>query len=123
MPELIWLLIAIVLVMGLAYFATRFVGGNMLARGSRKTHGKMLRSVEQMYLGRDRQIILVQVGERYFLLGNTANQITNLAELSAEEVEAWREKERQTGEEGQRMSFTQALQEILKKRGESDSSD
>ena len=116
MPELIWLFVAVVLVMGLAYFVTRCIAGNMPVRGSRRTHGKMLKSVEQMYLGRDRQIILVQAGERYLLLGNTANQISTLAEFSEEEIEAWREKERQMGEEGQRMSFTQSLQEVLKQR-------
>lgn len=123
MPELLWLLVAVVLVMGLAYITTRYIAGNMPVRGSRKAHEKMLHPVDQLYLGRDRQIILVQAGDRYFLIGNTANQITTLAELSAEEVEAWREKERQTGEAGQRMNFTQALQEVLKKRGRRDNGD
>ena len=117
MPELLWLLVAVVLTMGLAYFMTRYVAGNFPAHTSRKTHTKMLRTVEQLYMGRDRQVILVQAGDRYFLLGNTAGQITTLAEFSAEEIEAWREKEKQTGEEGQRMSFAKAMQEILKQRG------
>ena len=116
MPELLWLLVAIVLILGLAYLVTRYIAGNMPARPFRKTHEKMLHSVEQLYLGRDRQIILVQVGDRYFLLGNTANQIHTLAELSADEVEAWREKERQAREEGQRISFSDALKETLKQR-------
>lgn len=123
MPEVLWLLIAVVLVMGLAYLFTRYVAGNTSLLSPRGKNGKMLSVVEQTYMGRDRQIILVQAGDRYFLLGNTPTQITTLAELSPEEVEAWREKERQMGEEGQPPSFTQSLQEILKQRSRRDKGD
>ena len=121
--ELIWMLVAIVLILGLAYVVTRFVGGNIPAGTSRKARGKMICSVEQVYMGRDRQIVLVQAGDRYLLLGNTPNQITTLAEFTAEEVEAWREKEKETEGEAQRMSFSQALQKVLKQRSGRDSND
>ena len=123
MPEILWLLIAVVLVMGLAYLFTRYVAGNNSLLSGRGKSDKMLRVVEQTYMGRDRQILLMQAGDRYFLLGNTPTQITTLAEFSPEEVEAWREKERQMGEDGQSPSFTQALQEILKQRGRRNSGD
>lgn len=121
--EFIWLLVAIVLILGLAYVVTRLVAGNIPTRGLRKAHGKMLCSVEQLYMGRDRQIVLVQAGDRYLLLGNTPTQITTLAEFTAEEVEAWREKERETEGEAQRMSFSQALQKVIKQRSGRDSND
>ena len=35
-------------------------------------------------------------------------------EITEEEIDAWREKERQMGEEGQPLNFKQSLQEILK---------
>ena len=120
MPEVLWLLIAVVLVMGLAYLFTRYVAGNQMLLSQHRKNTKMLHIVEQTYMGRDRQIVLMQAGERYFLLGNTPTQITTLAELSAEEVEAWREKE--MGVETQTPSFTQSLQEILK-RSRRDSGD
>lgn len=123
MPELLWLLIAVVLILGLAYVATRLLAGNMPMQSFRKAHGRMLCSVEQLYLGRDRQIVLVQVGDRYLLLGNTQTQITTLAEFTAEEVEAWREKESGTQGEVQRMSFSQALQNVIKQRSGRDHSD
>ena len=121
--ELIWMLVAVVLILGLAYVVTRLVAGNIPARSARKTRGKMLGSVEQLYMGRDRQIVLVQAGDRYLLLGNTPTQITTLAEFTAEEVEAWREKERETEGEAQSMSFSQALQKVLKQRIGRDSND
>ena len=121
MLEVLWLLIAVVLVMGLAYLTTRYVAGRYSPMSHRGKYGKMLSVIEQTYMGRDRQIVVVQAGDRYFLLGSTPNGITNLAELSAEEVEAWRERER--GEEGQPPSFAQSLQEILKQRSRRDNGD
>ncbi|MBR3704428.1 MAG: flagellar biosynthetic protein FliO, partial [Oscillospiraceae bacterium] len=106
MPEVLWLLIAVVLVMGLAYLFTRYVAGNQMLLSQHRKNTKMLHIVEQTYMGRDRQIVLLQAGDRYFLLGNTPEQITTLAEFSAGEVDSWREKEKQTGEEGQTPSFT-----------------
>lgn len=114
MLELLWLLVAAVLIMGLAYLSTRMLGGGMSRHISGAGHNKMLRVVEQLYLGRDRQIVLVQVGERYFLLGNTAEKISTLAELSPEEIAAWREKE--MGEQETPPSFRQALKEVWKQR-------
>ncbi len=123
MPEVLWLLIAVVLVLGLAYLFTRYVAGNSSLLSPRGKNGKMLAVVEQTYMGRDRQLVLVQAGDRYFLLGNTPAGITTLAELSAEEVESWRKREGQMGEEGQTPSFAQSLQEILKQRSRRDNSD
>ena len=119
--EILGLLVAVVLIMGLAYLFTRYVAGNQSLVNRRGQNKKMLNIVEQTYVGRDRQVVLMQAGDRYFLLGNTPTQITTLAELSPEEVEAWREKERQTGEDGQ--TFTQTLQEIIKQRGRRDNGD
>ena len=123
MPEVLWLLIAIVAVMGLAYLVTRYIAGIQSPLSQRGRNAKMLHIVEQVYMGRERQVVLVQAGERYFLLGNTPTQITTLAELSAEEVEVWREKEQQTGEDKQTPSFAQSLQEIVKQRGRRDNGD
>ena len=123
MPEVLRLLIAVVIVLGCAYLFTRYAAGNSSLLSPRGKNGKLISVVEQTYMGRDRQIILIQAGDRYFLLGNTPTQITTLAEFSAQEVESWREKERQMGEEGHPPSFTQALHEILKQRSRRDNRD
>ena len=122
MPEVLWLLIAVVLILGLAYLFTRYVAGNQRLTSQRGRKTKMLHIVEQVYMGRERQIVLVQAGEKYFLLGNTPNQITTLAEFTAEEVAVWCDAQQQTGEEKQAPNFAQSLQEILK-RGRRDNGD
>ena len=116
MLPLVWFFICVVLIMGLAYFFTKYVVGRNLPVSFGGARRGMMHILAQMPLGRDRQVILIQVGERYFLLGSTANEIRLLSEIGGEEIEAWREKERQMGEEGQVPSFTQSLQEILKGR-------
>lgn len=123
MPEVLWLLIAVIVVLGLTYLVTRYIAGTQNLLSQRGKNAKMLHIVEQVYMGRERQVVLVQAGEKYFLLGNTPTQITTLAEFSAEEVEAWREKEQQTGEERQTPDFSQFLQEIIKQRGRRDNGD
>ena len=123
MPEVLWLLIAVVLVMGLAYLFTRYVAGNKTLLSVRGKNGKLIHVLEQTYMGRDRQIVLVQIGDRYFLLGNTEDRISTIAEFSEEEVERWREKERQMGEESRSPSFAQSLQDIVKQRSRRDNGD
>lgn len=117
MLPLVWFFICVILVMGLAYFFTKHVIGNHVPVTFGGMRRSMMHVIAQITLGRDRHVILIQVGDRYYLLGSTANEINLLSEIPAEEVETWREKERQMEGEGQPPSFSQSLQEILKKRG------
>jgi len=114
MLPLVWLFICVILILGLAYFFTKYVVGRNLHGTFGGTHRGMLQVVAQLPLGRERHVILIRMGDRYFLLGSTANEITLLSEIPKEELDAWREKERQMGEEVQSLSFAQSLQEILK---------
>ena len=117
MLPLVWLFICVILIMGLAYLFTKYVVGRNLPVSLGGVRQNMLHILAQMPLGRDRQVVLIQAGDRSFLLGSTANETNLLAEFTAEEIEAWREKERQMGEAGQSPSFARSLQEILKQRG------
>lgn len=114
MLPLIWFFVCVILVLGLAYYTTKYVAGRSFVNHK---EARMLSVLAQIPLGRDRHAILIRVGERYFLLGSTAAAVNLLAEFSAEEIQTWREKERQMGEDGQSMSFAQSLQEVLKRRG------
>ena len=116
MLPLVWFFICVVVIMGLAYLTAKYVAGHGFPGAFAATRRGMLQVIAQLPLGRDRQVILVQAGDRYLLLGSTEKDIRLLAELTPEEIEAWREKERQMGEEGQPPSFAQSLQEILKSR-------
>ena len=114
MLPLVWLLICVVLILGLAFFFTKYVVGRNLQGTFIGAQRGMLQILAQLPLGRDRHVILIRMGDRYFLLGSTANEITLLSEIPEGEIDAWREKERQMGAEGQSLSFAHSLQEILK---------
>jgi flagellar biosynthetic protein FliO len=62
----------------LAYVAARKFTPQYFVK---KTAGKNLKLVESLAMGEKRSITIVEFDERRFLLGNTPNQITLLAEL------------------------------------------
>ena len=82
----------------LAYYATRLLA---------------LRVPKGFAMARDQKLMVVQVGQRFFLLGATANNIQTLAELTPEEGQQWH----QGPEEGAPPSFREALLSQLKKQG------
>ena len=71
---------AVVLVM--AYFAARFIGGRFNARMS-TGGGKVL---ENLPLGPNRSVCVVEMAGRVFLLGVTEGSITLLSEITDEEI-------------------------------------
>ncbi len=50
------------------------------------TKGKSIKLLDRAVLGTDRSIDIIQVNERYFLIGNTATNMVCLAELSKEDI-------------------------------------
>lgn len=72
------------LVIVLAWLTTRFVGQRM---GS-PMGGSSLRVLQHIPAGRDRSIMLLEVGGRVYLLGITAHQVTLLDAIEDPEVMA-----------------------------------
>lgn len=110
--SLAWMLLCIVVVLALAYLFTRYGLGRgnlpgMAGGAAGKAQG--IRVLARTALGRESQLVVVEAGGRYFLLGATGTQISCLAELTAEEAEAFRE-----GPENQPPSFLEALKKNLK---------
>ena len=80
--SLLWMIVSIAVIIGLAYWFTRYVAG----RGAWGAFAPMkvgagLELLAQLPLGREQKLIVAQVGERFFLLGVTASEISMLAEL------------------------------------------
>lgn len=119
MWELLGVLFSAVLIIGLAYWFTRhFVGrtaGLGMAAVAKGPNPMVI--LAHMPLGKDQRLVLVQVGERYFLLGVATSEISCLAEFTREEAEAWR-SDADHPEDGQPMSFGKALQKVLKQKGQ-----
>lgn len=114
--SLLWMVVSVVLIIGLAYWVTRYVAGRggLGGIGPLKS-GTGLEILSQLILGRDQKLAVVRAGERYFLLGITAAGVSMLAEFTAEEAAAWRE---QTAEErAQTPGFREALHTVLRQKG------
>lgn len=114
--SLLWVLVSLVVVIGLAYWFTKHVvgkGGLGFLGGAQKTDA--IQVISRTAVGKDQQLLLAKVGERYFLLGVTGGGISLVAEFSPEEAQAWNKPASpQTGE--QPPSFSEALQTVIKQK-------
>ena len=108
--SLAWMLLCIVVVLALAYLFTRYGLGRWKSGGMAGSagNGQGIRVLARTALGRESQVLVVEAGGRYFLLGATGTQISCLAELTAEEAEAFKE-----GPEGQPVQNVPDLPEPL----------
>lgn len=65
------------------YFS--YVAAKLVAKGSFKSgRSQYMRIVDQMSVGQNRVVSVIQVGDRYFLLGIAEKEIDMLAELEEE---------------------------------------
>ena len=108
LASFLWLIICVVLVMGLAYWFTRYVAGRGALRGFQP--GRQMEALDQLPLGRDQRVVLVRAGERFLLLGATPAGISLLAEHTKEEAASWKR------EAEERPGFQEALMTVLSKK-------
>lgn len=117
MWELLGMLLTVVAVLALAYLCTRYLAGRMpgLAGAGRGKGG--MRVLDQLTLGRDQRLTLVQVGEQFLLLGVTPNGITQLTQLTAEETAQWTSQPQTQEGDQARKSFRDAFMRSLTRDG------
>ena len=109
LASFLWMLVCVVLIIGLAYWFTKYVAG----RGALGAFsgGRRMEVLDRLPLGRDQSVVLARVGERYLLLGAGTAGVTLLAELTGEE--AWKPPEAEAGE---KPGFKEAFLTIMKQR-------
>lgn len=66
----------------LSYLASKYLGRGM----SKSTNSRYMRLIDQITLGQDRHIAVIQVGGKYLLVGVTAGQVNILSEVKDEEL-------------------------------------
>ena len=111
LASFLWMLVCVVLIIGLAFWFTRFVAG----RGALGAFsgGRRMEILDRMPLGRDQSVVLARVGERYLLLGTGTAGVTLLAELTGEEAAAWKPPETA---EGEKPGFKEAFLTMMKQK-------
>lgn len=70
------------LIIYLSYICSKYLGKGLV----RSSSSQYMRMLDQMIVGQNRTLVIVQAGERYLLLGVSPEQIQTLAELSEEEL-------------------------------------
>jgi flagellar protein FliO/FliZ len=81
--QFFYMLIVFVVVLGLAYFTTRFVASAKMGRmGGRRN----LEVVESMGVGAQSFIHIVRTGDKYVLIGVTRGQVTMLGDIDKEQL-------------------------------------
>lgn len=103
----VFMLAAVGLILYLSYVVTRKLGGSSMTGGMSKN----MRVVDRMFMGRDKSIIVVRVGQKDYLLGVAQNSITLLTELEEDQIMAFAEEETGTNP----MEFMETLKKKWKK--------
>ena len=111
--SLIWVLVCVVAVICLAFWFTKYVVGRGALNGLGMSQGtEQFKVLARLNLGREQMLILVQAGERWFLLGVTPSAISTLAEFTREEAELWQV----TQEPPETPDFREALRTVLRQK-------
>jgi flagellar protein FliO/FliZ len=116
MAQLIWAITCIVVILGLAYWVTRYIAQRGRGGGLERVRKEGDLSVlSRMTLGKDQQLAVVKVADHYYLLGVTSSQITMLAELPPEEAASW-QTDHDTPPADPLSSFGKTLKTVLQQK-------
>ena len=116
--SLLGILMVLLLVLAGCYFFTRWAGtglsGKFFAPGARRR----MKVLERLPVGKDQALLVVQLAERYFLLGSSPSGFSLLAELTEEESALWSEAEPPSGVETGRSppDFQEFLRRLREKK-------
>ena len=109
--SLLWLLICVVAIAAMAYLFTRYIAGRGgLGRISAAGKGQ-LRVLARTSLGREQSVVLVQAGEKFYLLGVAASGVSMLERLTKEEAQNMCPTLDQPPPPGFREAFGEALRQ------------
>ena len=87
---LLWLLVSVIVILGLAYWVTkRLAGGSMFGNSGTAGMQCKLEPLARLPLGKGQSLLVVRTGSRCFLLGVAQSSISLLAEFTQEELESW----------------------------------
>lgn len=70
-------LVIVIAILYLAYIATKYIGKGVAL----KTRSNCMQVKDQLILGKDRSVAIVQIGARFFLIGIAGTQISFLSEV------------------------------------------
>lgn len=88
-----------------AYFTTRFISG----KSRKMLKGRYISILDRMPLGKDKNVVLIEVGDQTLLIGVTNQSINNLGQINGEALKSV--KQQSTVKESK--GFAQQLRDFL----------
>lgn len=70
------------LIIYLSYLASKYIGTGI----NKSSSSRYMRLIDQITLGQDRHMAIVQIGGKYLLIGVTSGQVNVLSEIQDEEL-------------------------------------
>ena len=70
--------VAVIVIIYLSYLASKYIGKGLGGRNS----SRYMRLIDQITLGQDRHVAIMQVGGKYLLVGVTSGQISLISEVT-----------------------------------------
>ncbi len=104
-------LVVVALMLGGLYALTRGLARGRLLLSTKR---RLVTVLESTPLAQHAAMHVVKAGNRYYLIGASNGQLNSLAELPAEEVDAWLSEQR-TSLDAQRLPFVEAMR-FLRRR-------
>lgn len=77
-------LLMVAVVLALAWWVTRRIAGGT----GLKIQSRYMKIIDKIIIGQDRSILIIQIGDNYYVAGVTAANISLLAELKADMLES-----------------------------------
>ena len=74
--------IAVIAIIYLSYLASKYIGKGLGRTGS----SRYMRLIDQITLGQDRHVAIMQIGGKYLLVGVTSSQINVLSEIQDDDL-------------------------------------
>ncbi|MEF9941541.1 MAG: flagellar biosynthetic protein FliO [Lachnospiraceae bacterium] len=81
----VFTLVIVIAIIYLSYICSKYIAKRGIGGRSNSTYMKV---IDQLVIGQDRSIAVIQAGLNYYLIGITGAGISVLAELSAEDLVA-----------------------------------
>lgn len=98
---------AAVFIIYLSYVCSKYIGKGM----NKSSSSRYMRLIDQIMIGQDRYIAIVQTGTKYLMVGITAGQINVLSEVQPDELLPLSPETDETGVK------TQDFRELMEKLG------
>ncbi|WP_312643800.1 flagellar biosynthetic protein FliO [Hydrogenoanaerobacterium sp.] len=77
MPEFLFSLVVLILILVLAYYTTKWIG----KKGSMQSGSRMIKVLDRVMVGQDKMLMIVQVQDQTMLVGMTSHSVQKLCDI------------------------------------------